>query len=104
MNIKTNYEEREYIFKPLTTEKEITQNIENILSRSKYNIPLAREKGVLAENIDKPQEIIKATIVADISEEIDREEPRLLLSEIMIENSIVEFGKIKVNVKGEINE
>ena len=72
MDIKIDNKEKNYIFKPVTTEEEVIQNIENIVSRVKYNVPLAREKGIIAENIDKPQEIAKAELMADISGEIDR--------------------------------
>ena len=48
MDIKINNVEKNYVFKPATTEKEVMQNVENIVSRIKYNVPLAREKGIIA--------------------------------------------------------
>ena len=104
MDIKIDDVEKNYVFKPATTEKEVMQNVENIVSRIKYNVPLAREKGIIAENIDKPQEVAKAELVADISDEIDREEPRYKISEVSISNLEIEKGQISVEVKGVISD
>lgn len=102
MDIKVDSIEKNYIFKPATTEEEVMQNVENIVSRIKYNIPLAREKGIIAENIDKPQEIAKAELVADILDEIDREEPRYKVSEVIISDTYIEKGQMSANIKGVI--
>lgn len=105
MKIRADTEEKNYNFKPLTLEEEISQNINNIILRAKYNVPLAREKGVVIENVDKPQIILKAELVATISEEIDREEPRFLLSEVLIDSSSnLENGQVLAEIKGGINE
>ena len=102
MDIKVDSIEKNYIFKPATTEEEVMQNVENFVSRIKYNIPLAREKGIIAENIDKPQEIAKAELVADILDEIDREEPRYKVSEVIISDTYIEKGQMSANIKGVI--
>ena len=102
MDIKVDSIEKNYIFKPATTEEEVMQNVENIVSRIKYNVPLAREKGIIAENIDKPQEVAKAELVADISDEIDREEPRYKVSEVIISDTYIEKGQMSANIKGVI--
>lgn len=104
MDIKINHIEKNYIFKPTTREEEVMQNIENIVSRIKYNVPLAREKGIIAENIDKPQEIAKAELVADISDEIDREEPRYKVSEVTISDTYIEKGQMLGDIKGVISD
>ena len=102
MNIKVDNTEKNYIFKPATAKEEIMQNVENVVSRIKYNIPLAREKGIIAENIDKPQEVAKAELVADISDEIDREEPRYKVSEVTISDTYIEKGQMSADIKGVI--
>ncbi len=104
MDIKVDNSEKNYIFKPATTEEEVMQNVENVVSRIKNNVPLAREKGIIAENIDKPQEIAKAELVADISEEIDREEPRYTVSEVIISDIYIEKGQMSAEVKGVISD
>lgn len=103
MELKINAQEKNYIFKPSLNE-EINQNIENIITRIKYNVPLARHKGIIVENIDKPQEIVKASITADLIEEVDREEPRFKTSEINVSTQDISIGKISATIKGEINE
>ena len=100
MDIIIDNKEKNYIFKPVTKEEEVLQNIGNIVSRVKYNVPLARHKGIIADNVDKPQEIAKAEIVAAISEEIDREEPRFSVQELKVSDEIIEQGKLSLNVKG----
>lgn len=100
MDIIIDNKEKNYIFKPVTKEEEVLQNIENIVLRAKYNVPLARNKGLVAENIDKPQEIVRAEIVASITEEIDKEEPRFSVQEIKVLDEVIEQGKLSVNVKG----
>ena len=102
MDIKIDNTEKNYVFKPATIEKEVMQNVENIVSRIKYNVPLAREKGIIAENTDKPQEVAKAELVADISDEIDREEPRYQVSEVIISDAYIEKGQMSADIKGVI--
>lgn len=103
MEVKINTQEKNYIFKPSLSE-EISQNLENIITRIKYNVPLARHKGIVVENIDKPQEIVKASIAADLIEEIDREEPRFKTDEISVSTQEISLGKISATIRGEINE
>lgn len=104
MDIKINNDEKNYIFKPNSLEKEVMQNVENIVSRIKYDVPLARDKGIIAENVDKPQEIVKAELIADISEEIDRNEPRYKISEVIIFDTYIEKGQISADIKGVITD
>ena len=76
MEILLNFgEEKNYIFKKNKT-AEIVQNIENIVSRIKGNVVLAREKGMDINNVDKPFELVKAEIIANCMEEIEKEEKR----------------------------
>lgn len=104
MDIKIDNSEKNYIFKPATTEEEVMQNVENAISRIKNNVPLAREKGIIAENIDKPQEVAKAELVADISDEIDREEPRYKISEVIISDTYIEKGQMSADIKGVVTD
>ena len=72
MEILLNFgEEKNYIFKK-NKATEIVQNIENIVSRIKGNVVLAREKGMDINNVDKPFELIKAEIIANCMEEIEK--------------------------------
>ena len=74
MEILLNFgEEKNYIFKK-NKATEIVQNIENIVSRIKGNVVLAREKGMDINNVDKPFELVKAEIIANCMEEVEKEE------------------------------
>lgn len=102
MEIEITQNEKNYIFKPKNLSEEITQNIENIVTRIKGNIPLARHKGIIAENVDKPQLIIEAEMTADIVEELEREEKRFKISEINLTSNEEIKTLVKANAKGEI--
>lgn len=94
--------ERNYKFRKNRTE-EIIQNIENIVSRIRGNVVLAREKGINFNYIDEPIEIVNAEIIADCMEEIEKEEPRFNVEEIKIlENQ--ELAKIKIVVIGDVKD
>ena len=101
--------EKNYILKYLNYKflknrtDEIIQNIENIISRIRGNVVLAREKGINFNYIDEPMEIVNAQIIADCMEEIEKEEPRFNVDEIKIlENQ--ELAKIKIIVIGDVKD
>ncbi|MDH6456903.1 MFS superfamily sulfate permease-like transporter [Fusobacterium sp. PH5-7] len=102
MEIKIDDSKKDYIFKPKNTAEEITQNIENILARTKENVVLARHKGIVSENVDKPQIIVAAEIIADITEEIDREEKRFKVNEVELKSQNQIGTSLIADVKGEI--
>lgn len=102
MEMQITQNEKEYIFKPKNSSEEIAQNIENIVTRVKGNIPLARHKGIIVENVDKPQLIIEAEMTADTVEEIEREEKRFKVSEINLTSNNGIKTLVQASVKGEI--
>ena len=86
-----------------TRQEEIVQNIENIVTRIRGNVVLAREKGINFNYIDEPMEVVNAQIIADCMEEIEKEEPRFNVDEIKIlENQ--ELAKIKIVVIGDVKD
>ena len=101
MEILLNFgEEKNYIFKK-NKATEIVQNIENIVSRIKGNVVLAREKGMDINNVDKPFELIKAEIIANCMEEIEKEEKRFEVKNI----EIIEMQNIaKIKITGEVKD
>ena len=102
MEILLNFgEEKNYIFKK-NKATEIVQNIENIVSRIKGNVVLAREKGMDINNVDKPFELIKAEIIANCMEEIEKEEKRFEVKNIEI-IEMQNIAKIKIKITGEVN-
>lgn len=103
MEILFNFgEEKNYIFKK-NKATEIVQNIENIVSRIKGNVVLAREKGMDINNVDKPFELIKAEIIANCMEEIEKEEKRFEVKNIEI-IEMQNIAKMKIKIIGEVKD
>ena len=103
MEILLNFgEEKNYIFKK-NKATEIVQNIENIVSRIKGNVVLAREKGMDINNVDKPFELVKAEIIANCMEEIEKEEKRFEVKNIEI-IEMQNIAKIKIKIIGEVKD
>ena len=103
MEILLNFgEEKNYIFKK-NKATEIVQNIENIVSRIKGNVVLAREKGMDINNVDKPFELVKAEIIANCMEEIEKEENRFEVKIIEIID-MQNIAKIKIKITGEVKD
>lgn len=103
MEILLNFgEEKNYIFKK-NKATEIVQNIENIISRIKGNVVLAREKGMDINNIDKPFELVKAEIIANCMEEIEKEEKRFEVKNIEI-IEMQNIAKMKIKITGEVKD
>ena len=103
MEILLNFEEeKNYIFKK-NKATEIVQNIENIVSRIKENVVLAREKGMDINNVDKPFELVKAEIIANCMEEIEKEEKRFEVKNIEI-IEMQNIAKIKIKITGEVKD
>ena len=103
MEILLNFgEEKNYIFKKNKT-AEIVQNIENIVSRIKGNVVLAREKGMDINNVDKPFELVKAEIIANCMEEIEKEEERFEVKNIEI-IEMQNIVKMKIKITGEVKD
>ena len=82
---------------------EIVQNIENIVSRIKGNVVLAREKGMDINNVDKPFELVKAEIIANCMEEIEKEEKRFEVKNIEI-IEMQNIAKMKIKITGEVKD
>lgn len=100
MEILIDYElKKNYLFKR-TYAEEIVQNIENIITRIKGNVVLAREKGINSEHIDKPIDFAKAEIIADCMEEIEKEEPRFAIDKIEVMGT--DLAKLKIKITGEV--
>ena len=103
MEILLNFgEEKNYIFKK-NKATEIVQNIENIVSRIKGNVVLAREKGMDINNVDKPFELVKAEIIANCMEEIEKEEKRFEVQNIEI-IEMQNIAKMKIKITGEVKD
>ena len=62
---------------------EIIQNVKTILSTTKGTVPLDREFGVTGEYVDKPLPVAKALYVADVVDEVEKQEPRVKVTKVI---------------------
>ncbi len=86
------------------TVKSIRQNIAMILSTFRGTVPLYRDFGISAEAIDKPINVARTLLIADIRESIEGYEPRVTVSGITFEMDATQPMKLKPVVEVEINE
>jgi len=61
---------------------EIMQNVRIILTTIKGSVPLDRSFGIDTEFIDKPPLVAKALMTAAIIEEVERQEPRVTVTQV----------------------
>lgn len=71
-------------FRPSSVVEEILQNVNTIVSTVIYSVPLNRGFGVDASFVDEPTPVVKARLIAEVSEKVERYEPRILVEEIII--------------------
>ena len=64
------------------TIKEIVQNVRLIISTMKGSVPMARDFGISPQWIDRPVPIVKAQMIVDIREAVERWEPRVTVKEV----------------------
>lgn len=87
---------------PGTVEEEVMQNIWFILSSLEFDCPLERELGLNGSFIDKPIEVSKALLTADIYDKVEKFEPRAEIVEISFDIDY-DTGKITPTVEVEID-
>lgn len=75
-------------FRPANVLEEIFQNINTILSTSKYSVPLFREFGTNAFFVDKPMTTIQPSLIAEIIEVVETYEPRVFVEEVKMDGDI----------------
>lgn len=61
---------------PGTVSEEIAQNIRVLLETVKYDVPLARDMGIDADYLHKPQPVAETLLYQSIADAIDTYEPR----------------------------
>lgn len=88
---------------PATTTDEIAQNIRVLLETVKYDVPLAREMGIDADYLHKPQPVAETLLYQSIADAIDTYEPRAELVGIEYTED-AESGAIMPVVEVEIIE
>lgn len=88
---------------PATKADEIAQNIRVLIGTVKCDIPLARDMGIDAEYLHKPQPVAETLLYQSIADAIDTYEPRAELVGIEYTED-AESGVIKPVVEVEIIE
>lgn len=69
-------------FRPSSVIEEILQNVNTIVSTVIYSVPLNRGFGVDASFVDEPTPVVKARLIAEISEKVEQYEPRVQVDEV----------------------
>ena len=82
--------------------KSVLQNVALLLGTKQGTVPMYREFGLPMEFVDKPLEIAETLAFAEITEALERFEPRATLEDISFEKS--EDGKMSLIVEVSINE
>lgn len=79
---------------------EILQNVQTILTTSKYSVPLDREFGINSTMLDLPIPIAKAKLTSEIISAVHKWEPRVRVTKVSFEGDGLD-GKLvpKVRVK-----
>lgn len=67
--------------------KSITQNIALLLNTRQGTIPMYREFGLPMEFIDKPTDAAETIAVSEISEALEKFEPRAVLKDLSLKSS-----------------
>lgn len=92
----------EYAINLMPTEiEEIVQNVRTILTTVQGTVPLYREFGLSAENLDMPINAVKARLTAEIARQIGRYETRCKLVGCTFEGDI--SGRLEVTAKIEVD-
>jgi len=87
-------------FNPADETAEIIQNVRMILSTLQNSVPLFREFGINAENLDAPLNLATARLTAEIATQIAQYEPRAVLRSIDVDGDL--NGKLKITAAIEV--
>lgn len=74
-------------FNPTTVIEEILQNVNTIVTTSKFSVPLFRALGVEASFLDEPTPLVQSKLVAEITEKVEFFEDRVIVERISIESN-----------------
>jgi hypothetical protein len=69
-------------FAPDSVEEEIMQNLKIILQTLKNSVPLNRDFGLSGDFIDKPVQVAETLLIAEITDEAAKYEPRAEITNI----------------------
>lgn len=86
------------------TVSSVLQNIAILLSTRQGTVPLYRDFGLPMKFLDKPANIARPIIVAEVKEAIEKFEPRATFVRVLFDEDASTPGKIIPTVEVEINE
>lgn len=87
---------------PATELEEIVQNVATILLTPKFTVPLDRSFGLDGKFIDEPINAAQARAVAEITEAVNSQEPRVRVKKVFFGGNL--SGNVNLTVKIEIIE
>lgn len=103
MNIKINASDDYTLnFEQDDNVKSVVQNVSLLLNTKRGTVPMHREFGLAMEFVDKPIDVAETIAFAEISEAIERFEPRATLADITFEKA--KDGKMAMVVEVSIND
>ena len=79
----------------------VLQNLALLLATKKGTIPMYREYGLSQEFLDKPYEIAKVLLLSEVTEAVEKFEPRATVINVDFEKSDI-TGKTSVRLEVEI--
>lgn len=103
MNVKINAaDDYTLSFEQSDEVKSVEQNIALLLNTKRGTVPMHREFGLAMEFVDKPIDVAETIAFSEISEAIERFEPRATLVDVTFEKTT--DGKMAMVVEVSIND
>jgi phage baseplate assembly protein W len=84
--------------------REIIQNVKTILSTWRGEVFLDRDFGIDPAIIDAPASVAQARMIADVTLQIEKQEPRFRVTGVELNQSDASDGKFIPRVTGHIRE
>jgi len=83
--------------------QEVLQNVRMILCTRKGDIPAMRDFGLDQDWLDRPIPVAKALLYRDISEAVEKYEPRATVTDVSFEAGATADGQLRPIVQVEVN-
>ncbi|GHV18202.1 hypothetical protein FACS18949_13520 [Clostridia bacterium] len=88
---------------PQSVTEEVLQNLRTLLATPKFSVPLDRDLGLECGFIDKPFGAVQSLLVGEITDAVEKYEPRAEIIDIRIESGNME-GKLVTILEVEIRD
>ncbi len=84
------------------TARSVLQNVEIILGTWQGVCPLYREFGLATEYVDKPVNVARAMLYAEVKEAVEQYEPRARVKDVRVSEDLSAPGRLTVRVEVDI--